>query len=221
MKKEQCKAAVFDNILEITPENGFEDNCKYKIYLKGIKDKKGNVFDKVITFCTKLSPLFTDILSVRSLIGNIEIPDETILYQIRQASKYADYIYDSEGEPFTEDNVPFEVIEFVKYRAAYESLLLYSIKETSAVGTSGKVGEVSFSDKETNRDVKNLLTALQDETSKWRDAVKGYGNEGRAKPVSAIKGRKKSLYYSPGYASPKVDNFDRSIMSGGSNDVLR
>lgn len=221
MKIEKCKANVFDNILELMPEGGFKDNCKYKIILKNIKDENGNVFNKTIIFYTKLSPLFCDINSVRSIIGDIDVDSSTILYQIRQASRYALYIYDTEGEPFTEDNVPFQVSEFVKYRAAYESLLRFSIKETSATGTSGKVGDVSFSDKETNRDVKNLLTAFQDELAKWRDAVKGYGNEGRAKMRSAVKARKYTTYYSPGYLSPKVDDFDRSIRSGGKNDVLR
>ena len=221
MKIEKGKVSAIDNVLEINIPGGFKDNCKYTIKLKNIKDKKGNSITEDIVFYTKLSPLFSDIEAVKSLIGDIEVPDSKILYQIREASRYSLYLYDEDAEPFTEDNIPFEVSQFVKYRAAYESLLVYAIKETSQVGTSGKVGDVSFSDKETNRDVKTLLNTFQTELSKWRDAVKGYGNEGRAKMQSAVKGRRKTQFYAPGYLSPKIDNFDRSIHSGGKNDVLR
>lgn len=180
----KCKINVLDNLLEIIPQKGFKDNSIYEITLKNMKDQKGNVLNEKITLYTKLSPIFSDINAVKSLIANIDIPDSTILYHIREASKFAQYI---KGEEINEETIPFEVTQFVKYRAAHECLLNFSIKQSSSVGLSGTVGNVTFSEKETNRDISNLLKLFCEEINKWTDAIKGYGNEGRAKSQSAIK----------------------------------
>lgn len=207
MELVKCKINVLDTLLEIIPNNGFKDNSVYEITLKNVKDVNGNIFNKKFILYTKLSPVFSDINAVKSLISNIDIPESTILYHIREASKFAEYV---KGEKINEDDIPFEVTQFVKYRAAHECLLNFSIKQSSSVGLSGTVGNVTFSEKETNRDITNLLKHFCEEIEKWTDAVKGYGNEGRAKLQSAVKGYYKSSFSSPGYTCPNVD-FSRGV----------
>lgn len=199
---------VIDNMVQIIPDKGIKDNSIYEITLKNIKDEFGNVFTKTYTVYTKMSPLFTDVNAVRSLIASIEVDDSTILYHIREASKFAEYI---KGEKIPEDNIPFEVTQFVKYRAAHECLLNFSIGQSSSTGITGAVGNVSFSEKETSRDLSNLLKALSDEVAKWNDAVKGYGNEGRAKMQYAVKGYYKSIIAPPGTISPNISDFNRGL----------
>lgn len=194
MERVKCNITSFDNYLEILPVNGFKDNSIYEITLNNIKDINGNVFSKKFTLYTKLSPIFSDINAVKSLVDEIEISDSTILYNIREASRYAEYI---KGEKIDQDNVPFEVSQFVKYRAAHECLLNFSIKESSTLGVSGKVGDVTFNEKETNRDISKLLKSFLDEVNKWMDAVKGYGNEGRAQMQTAVKGYYGTRIYNP------------------------
>ena len=197
----KANIVAMDNMIEIIPNNGIKDNSIYTITLKNVKDVNGNVFNQTYTVYTKMSPLFSDLSAVKSLIANIDIPDSTILYHIREASKYAEYI---KGEKIDEDNIPFEVTQFVKYRAAHECLLNFSVSLSSSVGLSGKVGNVNFSEKETNKDISDLLKHFCDEIAKWTDAVKGYGNEGRAKMKYAVKSYYKTDAGSPGYTSPYI-----------------
>lgn len=178
------KSCAIENFLEITPEKGWKDNSVYEITLKNIKDDAGNIINKKITFYTKLSPIFSDINAVKSLMSSIDIDDSTILYNIREASKYAEYIC---GYKIDEDNIPYEVSQFVKYRAAHECLLNFSVQQTSTTGLSGKVGDVTFSEKENNGDMTKLLGMYALEVAKWMDAVKGYHNEGRAKMQTTVK----------------------------------
>ena len=199
---------VLDNMIEIIPTNGIKDNSIYEITLKNVKDKLGNSITKKYTIYTKLSPLFSDVNAVRSLIANIEVSDSTILYHIREASKFAEYI---KGEKIDEDNIPFEVTQFVKYRAAHECLLNFTIGQSSSTGLSGTVGNVTFSEKETNRDLGSLLKELEDEIKKWQDAIRGYQNEGRAKMKYAVKGYYSTILDPPGTISPEITDFERGV----------
>jgi hypothetical protein len=204
MELVKCKSNATDKYLEIIPEKGWKDNSIYEITLKNIKDLNGNTITKTFTLYTKLSPIFSDINAVKSLIADIGVPDTTILYNIREASKYAEYI---KGGKIDENDIPFEVTQFVKYRAAHECLLNFSVQESTTVGISGKVGDVTFADKETNRDISKLLKSFLDEVNKWMDGVKGYHNEGRAKMQTAVKG-----YYPSTYINQPVGvEFDRGV----------
>lgn len=204
MELVKVNSNAIDKYLEIIPEKGWKDNSIYEITLKNIKDLNGNTITKTFTLYTKLSPIFSDINAVKSLIANIGVPDSTILYNIREASKYAEYI---RGGKIDENDVPFEVTQFVKYRAAHECLLNFSVQESTSVGISGKVGDVTFADKETNRDISKLLKSFLDEVNKWMDGVKGYHNEGRAKMQTAVKGYFPSKYLQ----QPVGVEFDRGV----------
>lgn len=187
MELVKFKIKIIDNLVEIIPEDGFKDNSIYEIRLKNIESEDGEVLNDTITFCTKLSPLYINIQAVKSIISGVDISDENILYHIREASRFADYLREGE-EPIDEDNVPFEVSQFVKYKAAYECLLSHMVNISSAFGISGTVGSVTFSEKETTKDISNLLEELAKLVKKWEDEVRGFKMEGRAKMKTAVKG---------------------------------
>ena len=212
MKIIKCNINSLDNILEIIPNEPFKDNCIYEIRIKNLKSKNGKVFNDVLKIYTKLSPLYSDIESVRSLIGDLDISDHVLLYQVREASKYADYL---SPEPINEENIPFGVSQFVRYRAAFEAVLKNSVSQSTSNGISGTVGNVSFSERATNNQIKTLLKTLQDEITKWKDAVKGFGDEGRAEMQTAVKGKWKSRIWSPGYVDPRVTGFNRGVDGSG------
>lgn len=183
---------AYGNFLEIIPKDGFLDDSTYEIRLKNVYSEDGEELNETIKICTKLTPLFVDIQSVKSIIDGINIPDDVILYHIREASRFAEYI---KGYPIDENNVPFEVTQFVKYKAAHESLLRHMVDLSSSTGISGKVGEVSFSEKETTRDISKLLQYIKAEFTKWIDDIKGYKMEGRAQIQSAVKSSRYSGSY--------------------------
>lgn len=193
---------VIDNMLIIEPIDGFQDNSIYEIRLKNIKSLSDDEFNEVVKFCTKLTPLYVDIDSVKALIGDMPIPDDVILYHIREASRFADYIKTG----IREDNIPFEVSQFVRYKAAHECLLRHTVNLSSSIGVSGTVGKVTFSEKETIKDVSKLLDHLSKEIAKWLDEVKGFKLEGRAEMKSVVRG---GNYSYPGYSAVKSEVFDR------------
>jgi hypothetical protein len=202
MELVKFRANAIENYLELIPDKGWKDNSIYEITLKNVKDENGNVLNKKISLYTKLSPVYSDIRAVRSLMTEVELEDADVLYSIREASRYADYVAPYEID---ENDLPYEVSQFVKYRAAHECLLGYAVIQTSNIGVTGTVGDVQFGDKETNGDLSKLLSLLATEVQKWMDAVKGYHNEGRAKMKKAVKG-----YYNdiaPIYRPVKVETW--------------
>lgn len=198
---------VIDNMLIIEPIDGFKDNSVYEIRLKNIKSINDDEVNTTLKLCTKLTPLYVDINAVKSLIGDIDVPDDAILYHIREASRFADYIKTG----IDEEDVPFEVSQFVRYKAAYECLLRHTVSLSSSVGISGTIGKVTFSEKETIKDISKLLDLLSKEIAKWLDEVRGFSLEGRAEMKSVVRG---GNYSYPGYDPVKSDLFDRL---GGSN----
>lgn len=190
------KVRAYGNLVEIIPEEGFLDNSIYEIRLKNVQSEDGDEMNTSIKLCTKLTPLFIDLQSVKSIIEGVDVPDEVILYHIREASRFAEYI---KGRKIDEENVPFEVTQFVKYKAAHECLLRHMISLSSVTGIGGTVGNVTFSERETTKDISKLLEHICKEVAKWIDDVKGFKMEGRAEMKTMIKG---SAYgKTPGYES--------------------
>lgn len=188
------KTRTFGNVVEIILDDGFLDNSIYEIRLKNVQSDSGDELNETIKLCTKLSPLFVDLQAVKSIIDGVDVPDDVILYHIREASRFAEYI---KGTSIDEENVPFEVTQFVKYKAAHESLLRHMISLASATGIGGTVGNVTFSEKETTKDISKLLEHICKEVAKWTDDVKGFKMEGRAELKTAIKSS--SYGKTPGY----------------------
>jgi hypothetical protein len=179
---------VFDNFIEITPVNGVLDNSIYDIKIKDLKELNGKrVLDSVsFKLCTTLTPAYTTIDAVNSLIASCNVPEDVILYHIREASRFVNYV---KGMSYNSGSIPFEVDQYVKYKAAHECILRFYITRASQSGQKGTLGDVTF-DTGTAKspDITELLKELKAEATVWYEAIRGYKNEGRAKPVSAIKG---------------------------------
>lgn len=186
MKKVEVQYKIYDNKIEIIPEGGILDNSIYEITIRGLKSEDRTRFaDEVKTsVTTRLYPAYASLDSVKSLTDVYAIPDEKILYFIREASLFAEYV---KQETYSEDNVPFEVRQYVKYRAAYDSLMRFYMDVTTKSGQKGTLGEITFENGLDNASIKDLLKEAKSEVDKWTEHLKGYGLEGRAAPKSAIK----------------------------------
>lgn len=200
------KTRVYDNILEIIPDSPIEDNCIYEIRFKDLEAENGTTCSLISKITTKLSPLFCDIDSVKVLIGNMEIDDNDILYHIREASRFAEYV---KGSKLKEDNVPFEAVMFTRYKAAHDCILSHSISMASTTGLKGSVGDVAFEQKETTKDIGRILSHLCSELKRWEDEVKGYKLEGRAKMKAVTRG---------GSATPAFNPYGAALNRGITND---
>ena len=177
-----------------------------------LKDKtfdNAYVDDIKIKFVTAMAPMYCQIMDVESLLEIVDVPIDIILYNIREASKYADYVFEAifrnskyhyrnvyKEIKIDPNNIPFEVKQFVRYKATKDCLLkIYMALATNKM-LEGALGEVKFKVREEIPDLKKVLEYLDDEIQKWLDALKGYELEGRAITETAIKGYK-HRYYNP------------------------
>ena len=182
---------VFDNFIEIVPKGGVKDNSVYEIRLKGVRSpNRIKVTEEVVKFATAMTPAYCSIMDVASLMEIVDIPEDIILYNIREASRYIDYVYEkvNMGKKLKPNSIPFEVKEFVRFKAAKDCLIKLYMSLIADKTIEGTLGEVKFKNRESLPDIKDLLDYLDGEIKKWLDAVKGYHLEGRAKMKTAIRG---------------------------------
>lgn len=182
---------VYDNFIEIIPKGGVKDNSIYEIKLKGLVGANGEEFeDETIKFVTAMTPMYCNKMDVSSLLDIVEIPEDIILYNIREASRYADYVYEQayKRKKLNKNNIPFEVKEFTRFKAAKDCMLKIYMALVSDNVIEGTLGEVTFKLRDQVPDIKKILDYLDKEIQKWLDAIQGYHIEGRARMRTAIKG---------------------------------
>ena len=192
-KKVPFDIKIYDNYIEIIPKEGVKDNSLYEVQLKNLRPANSidEIEDFTVKFVTAMTPMFATILDVSSLIDIVEIPEDIVLYNIREASKYAEYIYDivhKRRKKINHDNIPFAVKEFTRYKAAKDCLMKIYMSLVSDKMVEGELGEVKFKVRESIPDLKKLLEYLDKEINKWLDAIKGHDLEGRACMKTAVKG---------------------------------
>lgn len=181
---------IIDNLLKVTTDVPLEDNSQYEIRLKNFQSLDGkckldNLTYKVVT---ALSPSYCNISDVAVLVDTFEIPESTILYYIREASRYADYIVEAAG--VSSSDAEFAIKEFVKTKTTIDCLLKAYVNKAAGSGIKGTLGEISFENTEKYAtSINDLLDSLWLRLKKWEDAIRGYELEGRAKPKFAVRGK--------------------------------
>ena len=191
-KKIKTNIKIYDNYIEITPEEGMKDNSIYKINLKNVYSVNGDEYngEEIIKITTEMTPLFCNIIDVNSLLNIDNIDEEIILYHIREASKYAEYVYEKvfKNKTINKNKIPIAIKEFTRYKAAKECLLKIYMSLVTDNVVEGKLGDVTFKLRDQLPDIKKLLDYLDSEILKWLDAIQGYDLEGRAMMKTAIRG---------------------------------
>lgn len=209
----KCSYRIYDNFIEITPESKFVDNSTYEIKIKNVKSlskaKKLDVLN--LKFVSKLTPAYCTVDGIETLIEVFDIPEARLLYYIREASRYADYI--NKKSAGTEDSVSFQVEQFVKIKATLDALLRAYIDIASSGSSKGTLGDVSYEQDGRAEGIKDLIKKLKEELKQWEYAVRGYFNEGRAKPLTTIKGFKQSTnsQITPTTAQMILNDFTRTM----------
>lgn len=187
LEKVNCKVNAIDNYLEITPDDGIKNNCLYEIRINKIKSADGSselTNQKVLVY-TKITPAYSTIEAVRSLLMNCdEVTDSTILYHIRDASKFVEYVT---NKKYGDNDVPFNVFQFVKYKAAYDSLISFSVNNISLGITKGTMGDVGYEKSFSIGDITKLIKLLKDEYDKWYDSLFDAMYTGPASPKITVK----------------------------------
>lgn len=201
MKNVEFSVKIYGNTIEIVPSEPIKDNSIYEITISDVKAwLKSKYVDEIKTkIYTKLSPSYCSLESVMSLIDSISISEDRVLYYIKEASQYADYI---SGTSFDEDKVPFNVSQFVKFRSAHDALLKLFIERASEAGQSGKMGEIEFDVSDNTDAIKDLLDYLKGESDKWEQQVMSEDHTKGAAPKAVVRSK-------PAHYSTSLSGFNR------------
>ena len=187
---------ILDNILIVTLPDGIQDNSQYEIRVKGLQSTDGkSQLDLNYRCVTALSPSYCTVSDVAILQDTFGIPENTILYYIRAASKYADFIVENISTTstatttITEITVPIH--NFVITKVMLDCLLNAFINKAAGAGIKGTLGKISFENTEKYAsNIDDLIDALKAQLKMWEYAIRGYTLEGRAAPVWAKKAYK-------------------------------
>ena len=184
---------ILDNILIVTLPDGIKDNSQYEIRVKGLKsiDGKAQLEELKYRTVTELSPSYCGVSDVSMLQDVFGVPENTILYYIRSASKYADFVIENsagtgQNATITEITVPIQ--NFVITKVMLDCLLNAFINKAAGSGIKGTLGKISFENTEKYAsNIDDLLDYLKAQLKMWEYAMRGYTLEGKAKPVWAKK----------------------------------
>lgn len=199
MKTVSFTYRVFDNCLEIIPDEPIEDNAIYEVRLKNIasKDGKREYPNQKFEITTAMTPMYCSVDEIKMLVDVFDIPESIILMMIRNASREADFI---NGKPVdTTNGIPFEVQQFVAVKASLLSLLRAYAVGGAESGLEGTLGKITFKNGDELASIKALIDRLRGEANKWQEAIRGYVFEGRNVSKYALRGNR-SLRPTPAHA---------------------
>lgn len=213
----RCEFKVYDNVLEIIPQdNKMEDNYYYEIEIDTISplDEVEKVNDIYIGIHSRMHPYYTSVFAVNSIVGQYEVPEDVILFHIREASRYVDYVLSRvDTSRLKRRDIEFRASQYVKYAAAYDCVLRMFVDKASMAGIKGELADVKFDNNGGTADLDKLLKALKDKKKLWDDILQGRENVGNAAPMTAVRG----IRAIPEYHSVPT-NWNHGIHTSNIND---
>lgn len=163
-------------------DSKFKDNSVYEFELE-LKGEQTMRPEKVKgKYITAPAPCYVDLKDVLSLARGLSLDEESVLFHIREASRYADYIIDK----FNEDNITdtmivtrenikdkyFKLYMFVRYKALKDCVLEFYIQEAAKPNRiKNQTGDLVYEhDFDLDR-LKDLLDEIEDEYEKWEEEL--------------------------------------------------
>lgn len=207
---------VYDNCIEIIPKGKIEDNSIYTIKLNGIKSTSRAELERTdVTVTTKMTPCYCSLYAVKMLMEDFQLPDSTLLFFIRQASRQADYIHtrshNGNPVPLVDGKPPFVVEKYVELKATYEALTRAFIDGNNDLGMEGTLGELTFKNGDNIDNIWRKLGELKRDIKVWQEAIRGYELEGRNEPGFAMRASR-TMYGTP--ADSILNSYNRNIAMG-------
>ena len=192
------------NSEEATAQSSLKDNSVYEFNIPKLKAKNGSPTDIHVKYITSPKPSLVGLKDVTSLANGLKLDDESVLYHIREASKYAMFLIDryNEKNPMepmhvTKDNVQsqhFTVYMFTKYKALRDCLLDFYIKEAAKPHRiKNQTGDLIYEHEFDLAAIKKLLDDIEDEYGKWEDEIITI----TASPKAVMRGQYSYVKYYP------------------------
>lgn len=146
-EKVPFKYIIFGNRLEITPENGIKPDSIYEIRIKKIesKNKKKKLKYKVYTVASEQKSNFYTFGDVNYLIKVFGAEDTEVLYALKEASRFAQFLLDQIPGYENRADLPYLLQQFCKLRATLTLINTNAVTASMSGKVSGKIGDISFS----------------------------------------------------------------------------
>lgn len=198
----------------------FEDNSVYEfeIEAKGTQTmRKEKVSGKYIT---SPAPCYVDLKDVTSLARGFNLDEESVLFHIREASRYANHIINEANEDkymdklvVTRENIKddyFALYMFIKYKALRDCILEFYIQEAAKPNRiKNQTGDLVYEHEFDLSRLKALLDEIEGEYDKWESELVTI----TADPKAVLRGRYSwNKYYPTNLAST---GFNRDVTPTG------
>lgn len=192
------------NTEEINHKSYLQNNSVYEFKIPNLRAKNGSPTDIHAKYITSPNPFLVSLRDVTSLANGLSLDDESVLYHIREASKYALFLVDkyNESNPMETMNVTksniqsqyFSVYMFVKYKALRDCLLDFYIKEAAKPSRiKNQTGDLVYEHEFDLSAIKSLLDDIEDEYEKWEEEIVAI----TASPKAVMRGQYSHVKYYP------------------------
>lgn len=184
MEFEKFTLNIVDNYLEIIPDTPIEDNYIYDIQITNLSGDEHKKLDKIkLSIFTAPTPSYCTVNTVRAIVDSTELDDLTIIQNIKEASKLADYFSTIKlnaakiNEKYYAHNPNAQITEkqqFVKYSTVKNSLLKLKAQGLLSGSIKAALGEISLDADGSPNEFDSFLKDLDLEIDKWKKALQGY-----------------------------------------------
>lgn len=198
----------------------FKDNSVYEFEIEAKGEhtlRKEKVKGRYVT---SPNPCYVDLKDVVSLARGFNLDEESILFHIREASRYANHIiaeYNRENYVeqmiVTRENIKedyFELYMFVRYKALRDCILEFYIQEAAKPNRiKNQTGDLIYEHEFDLDRLKALLDEIEDEYGKWEEELITI----TADPKAILRGKYSWNKYHPTRLS--TTGFDRDVTPVG------
>lgn len=143
---EPFEYTIFGNRLELRPVGGVKPDSLYEIRIKKLEsvDGKKVLKYKVHTVASEQISNFYTLGDVNYLIDVFDASDTEVLYALKEASRFAQFLLDQIPGYENRADLPYLLQQFCKLRATLSLVSKHAVTTSTSGKISGHIGNISF-----------------------------------------------------------------------------
>lgn len=143
---EPFEYTIFGNRLELRPVGGVKSDSLYEIRIKKLEsvDGKKVLKYKVYTVASEQISNFYTLGDVNYLIDVFDASDTEVLYALKEASRFAQFLLDQIPGYENRADLPYLLQQFCKLRATLSLVSKHAVTTSTSGKISGHIGNISF-----------------------------------------------------------------------------
>lgn len=143
---EPFEYTIFGNRLELRPVGGVKPDSLYEIRIKKLEsvDGKKVLKYKVYTIASEQISNFYTLGDVNYLIDVFDASDTEVLYALKEASRFAQFLLDQIPGYENRADLPYLLQQFCKLRATLSLVSKHAVTTSTSGKISGHIGNISF-----------------------------------------------------------------------------